>query len=678
MRPFLFTLAGLTLVALVRLPAGPATPADDKDAIKKLLEYPVLTPRTTVGELQEFLDPRIPELPEPKTADDWAKETERLRAAVLEKVVFRGEAAKWKDAKVKVEEAGAIPGEGYQIKKLRYEIISGFWAPALLYVPDKLAPKAPVMLAVNGHDRAGKAVGYKQTRCINLAKRGVIVLNVEWLGMGQLAVPGDQHGAMNQLDLCGTSGLSLFYLGMSRGLDILLAQPRADPKRVAVSGLSGGGWQTIFISALDARVTLANPVAGYSGFRTRIRHFKDLGDSEQTPTDLATVADYTTLTAMRAPRPTLLTYNAKDNCCFEAGYALPPLVRAATPFYKLSGAEKSLRTHVNEVPGDHNYGQENREALYQMIGDFFFADDKEFSAKEIPCEKEVRKPEELAVPLPDDNLTINAVAKKLAADLPRGVDRPQDKAKAADWQTARRDRLAKLVRVPEYKPVVAVQRMDERGELHAEYRTLKAGPWTLPVVELTRGKPKGTAVVLCDKGRVAALPQVEELLAAGYRVLAVDIFPFGECHPESHDWLWGLMLATVGERPLGVQSAQLAAVARWATQGQKESVKVVAIGPRTSTVALVAAAVEPGAIAGLELHDPPGSLKEVIDLNRAVASAPELFSFGLLEFFDLIDIAVLVAPRPIALKAPSERAKTEFARLKDWYALLGKDFDPLK
>src|SRR5262249_34898754 len=138
------------------------------------------------------------------------------------------------------------------------------------------------------------------------------------------------------------------------------------------------------------------------------------------------------------------------------------------------------------------------------------------------------------------------------------------------------------------------------------------------------------------------------------------------------------MLATVGERPLGVQSAQLAAVARWATQGQKESVKVVAIGPRTSTVALVAAAVEPGAIAGLELHDPPGSLKEGIDLNRGVASAPELFSFGLLEFFDLIDIAVLVAPRPIALKAPSERAKTEFARLKDWYALLGKDFDPLK
>ena len=109
--------------------------------------------------------------------------------------------------------------------------------------------------------------------------------------------------------------------------------PTPIPKRVAVSGLSGGGWQTIFISALDTRVTLTNPVAGYSSFHTRIKHHKDLGDSEQTPCDLATFADYTHLTAMLAPRAALLTFNSKDNCCFESGYALPPLLEAAGPFF---------------------------------------------------------------------------------------------------------------------------------------------------------------------------------------------------------------------------------------------------------------------------------------------------------------------------------------------------------
>jgi cephalosporin-C deacetylase-like acetyl esterase len=68
------------------------------------------------------------------------------------------------------------------------------------------------------------------------------------------------------LELCGASGLAPFYLALVRALDVGLALEHADPKRVAVSGLSGGGWQTILVSSLDPRVTLANPVAGYGSF----------------------------------------------------------------------------------------------------------------------------------------------------------------------------------------------------------------------------------------------------------------------------------------------------------------------------------------------------------------------------------------------------------------------------
>ena len=41
-------------------------------------------------------------------------------------------------------------------------------------------------------------------------------------------------------------------------------------------------------------------------------------------------------------------------------------------------------------------------------------------------------------------------------------------------------------------------------------------------------------------------------------------------------------------------------------------------------------------------------------------------------------LAAMVAPRPVVVRKPSERAKKEFARLPEWYKLLGKDFDPLK
>src|SRR5262249_9572168 len=364
--------------------------------------------------------------------------------------IFRGRAAEWRDAKTKIEWLDTIPGgPGYRIRKVRYEALPGMWIPALLYEPEKLSGKVPVSLAVNGHDGVGKAAGYKQTRCINMAKRGMLVLNVEWLGMGQLRGAGYRHGCMNQLDLCGTSGLAPFFLSMKRGLDVLLDLPNADPSRVVVSGLSGGGWQTITISSLDTRVKLANPVAGYSSFLTRIRHHKDLGDSEQTPCDLATVADYNHLTALMAPRPTLLTYNSKDNCCFEAGYALPPLLDAARPIFQLYDKKGALRSHINNDPGTHNFEKDNRQALYRMIGDFFYPEDKKFDAAEIPCKDEVKKREDLNVEIPADNADFQKLALALAKKLPREPLLPRDTEAALTWQKAGRAKLRELVKAKE-------------------------------------------------------------------------------------------------------------------------------------------------------------------------------------------------------------------------------------
>jgi hypothetical protein len=668
--------------SIVVLTAGTALAQAAKPApVSELLRKPVLGPQWTLTEVQDFVEARVPRLRPATTAGEWQEEAARIRQAVLDRVVFRGEAATWRQAKTRVERLGDGPaGDGYRLTKLRYEILPGFWVPALLYEPVKRTGKVPVHLAVNGHDRNGKAADYKQTRCINLARRGVIVLNAEWLGMGQLAGPGNRHGVMNQIDLCGSSGLAPFYLCLSRGLDVLLAHPDADPARVAVSGLSGGGWQTIFISALDPRVTLSNPVAGYSSFRTRVHYHKDLGDSEQTPTDLATVADYTHLTALRAPRPTLLTYNAKDDCCFEAGYTLPPLENAARPVYDLFGAGKALRTHVNWDPGDHNFGRENREALYRLVGDFFFPDDRTYRAAELDCKAEIRSAAELTVPLPDDNLTLNALAKRLAGGLPRAAGWPASGQQARSWQDGRRRELAAVVRLPDLRVREATEvGREEKAGVRATYWRLRLGDWTVPVVELVKGNPTGTTVLVGDAGRAALGDRVQEFLNTGQRVLAVDLFGFGEARPPQRDWLWALLVATVGERPLGVAAGQLGAVAAWASERfQPRAVRVAAGGPRTTTVALVAAACRPEAIAALELTDPPGSLRELIEQDRTVEQTPELFCFGLLEQFDVVPIAGLVAPRPVAVRKPSDLARQEFGRLASWYRTLGSAFDPFK
>ena len=107
-------------------------------------------------------------------------------------------------------------------------------------------------------------------------------MSTEFIGMGEL-MADRQHDSLAFLDVTGMAGVGLFYLAMSKGLDVLMSRPYTDKKRVGMTGLSGGGWQTIVLSALDERVTLSVPVAGYTATRKRNNCDGDLGDNEQAP-----------------------------------------------------------------------------------------------------------------------------------------------------------------------------------------------------------------------------------------------------------------------------------------------------------------------------------------------------------------------------------------------------------
>lgn len=694
----------LAIVAVLALVPNerPSAVADEREqetaALKKWLAQELLVPGQTQEDVCVLTERRTPVLSIPADLDSWRTKAEELRVKTLETVVFRGVPKSWREGPPQVIWGDDLEGgPGYRMRKLRYEALPGLWIPAVLYVPEKKVGRVPVGLAVNGHDPLGKAAKYKQLRCINQAKRGMLVLNVEWLGMGQLRSNNFAHGRMNQLELVGVAGLAPFYLAMQRGLDVLLAQEGADRTRVAVSGLSGGGWQTIFISALDPRVTLSNPVAGYSSFITRARHHSDLGDSEQTPTDMATVVDYTHLTALRAPRPTLLTYNVKDDCCFASAHALPPLLAAATPAYRMFGAESALTQHVNHDPGTHNFERDNREAFYRLLSANFSSTDSPWPTTEIESEAELKTVEQLNVPLPADNADFHSLALAAAKAQPRDAGPPSlvdlqgaaaEKA-AAEWRRGFRERLQPVVRIPQL--AVMAQQLDqsEQAGIRATLWRLRLGEtWTLPVIEFTKLAKAGatdatpartpTTLMVSDSGRASLADDIRGELAAGRNVVVVDLFSWGECTMKNRGYLFSLLVATVGERPLGVQAGQLQAVAKWlAAERRAAELELVARGPRASLAALVAAASDDGPVAGLRLVGSHGSLHEVLEQNLSVDQAPELFCFGLLNATDILQLAAAVAPRPVRFVEPSARAKQELAALKTWYSKLGKSFDPL-
>ena len=607
--------------------------------IEAWLAKPILDPNLPQKQVEDYCEARVLRMPKVSSAKEWEVLAKKYREDTLREVVFRGEAAKWREMETKVKWLDTIEGgPEYRIKKLIYEAVPGLWIPALLYEPKKLDGPVPVVLNVNGHDRKnGKAADYKQTRCINQAKRGMIALNVEWVGMGQLHTPGFGHYKMNQLDLCGTSGLAPFYLSMSRGLDVLLQHEHADPNRVAVAGLSGGGWQTIIISSLDERVTLSDPVAGYSSFLTRIHHHSDLGDSEQTPVDLGATADYAHLTAMRAPRPTLLTFNLKDNCCFASPHALQPLLDAAKPIYKLYGKEDSLRWHVNEDPGNHNFGKDNRQALYRMFGTFFYPNDEEFDAKEIACEGELKTKEELTVPLPKENEDFHTLAIKLSESLPRPPFGPIA-GKALQNQTYRQ-KLVEVLRLEKplkVKAEKAGKSTTEDGITVTPWKLHLGKEWTLPATELAPAEFEATSIVIGDGGRKALAAEVKTLLDKKHRVIAFDPYYMGESKTPSRGFLFALTVSTVGRRPLGIQASQISAVATWVKMSEEDKpVHLHAFGTRTSLMALCAKATQRDCCDKLHLTDGMSSLKEVITKDIGVNQQPELFCFGLLELFDI-------------------------------------------
>ncbi len=622
--------------------------------LKPILE-PEIQPVSVVAyQLSQYLTARIPKLPSPSSAEQWTSEQKRWREHILKDIAFHGWPRAWVDAAPKFEDLGVFEtGHGYRWHKLRFEIVPGFNSTAILYEPEHLAGRAPAILNVNGHDPLGNAAEYKQKRAINFAKRGIVVLNLEWMGCGELHQPENAHDFGAHLDLVGANELGLFFLAMRRGVDYLATLPQVDPARLGVTGLSGGGWQTIVLSALDERIKAAVEVAGFGSLESNLTHPVDTDEIEEDPTDFDAGFDYTILTALRAPRPTLLIHNAEDTCCFRADLVKPYIYTNIQPFFKLYGAEAAFAWHENRDPGTHNYQIDNREAAYKFFTTHF---NLPVATAEIPSDAEIKSREEVRVGLAKDNLTILGLARKMAAGIARDPVPTDSSAKAA-WATKERTRLESDLR---YKPVkiASVWRMwntKNKGletisyRFNFDNRLTAAGVW-LKALAVPADAP--ASLVLNDKGRRESGAVVSDRVNRGEQALALDPLFMGETIPQKPDPTdWELLVATTGDRPLGIEAGQVIAAAKWLRQmSGQQSVRLETSGIRSEVVGLVAAALEPALFSEQVSRQAMPSLGFLLDTPVIFRAAPELFCLDLFKDFDVDRLIVLAAPTTVALR----------------------------
>jgi hypothetical protein len=633
--------------------------------VDEFLPNPLQSPEVVTYQMQQFLMKRVPRLPHPASAEQWTAEAQRIRQRVLTGIIYHGWPKAWVNSPPKFEDMGAVPvpaGAGYRARKFRYEVVPGFYSTAVLYEPEHAGSKAPAVLDLLGHFPAGKSMPFEQKLCINQALRGMIALSMAFIDMGELRLKGNEHFFGSDLDLVGVSGVGLFYLAMRRGLDYLYADPHVDRSRIAVTGLSGGGWQTILLSSLDPRVLVSIPVAGFTSLQGRFERLPgEPGDYEQLAPGLLDGQGYQAFAALRAPKPTLEINNAEDSCCFRAPLVKPYIYDAIKPFFRLYGKPDALQFHTDTQVSAHNYARDDRQQAYGFLSTCFHLP---LTPGEISVAKYVNSYSELAAGLPADNLTVVGLARRFASEIHHQTV-PTDPGASAAWAKSER---AKLSQVVHYKPVTVAHPWYMADTNHSTIEsvsfrfTLSNGLSATGIWMKSTWTPAGApmTVIVNDDGREGAdrevwdhYPEVADSIDRGRQVLALSLLFTGDAKPLQSDiGSFGYMLAAVGSPPLGLEAAQLIGISHWARQRWRPSqIRLESSGFRMQVVSLVAGALEPRLFKSITVHAGMHSLSYILEKPVRSDRVPDMFCQDLYKDFDIDTLKAMTEPTLVSESA---------------------------
>lgn len=209
-----------------------------------------------------------------RSRDDW----ERLRDEKLK--ALRASLGSWPQppASVKTHVTGTLDGDGFRIDNLLFETRPGWWVTANLYRPAVPRDSMPGLLICHAH-HTPKEHGELQDMGMTWARAGCLVLVPDQVGHGErrqhpFATAADfampfrvghadysfRYDNAMQLHLVGESLIGWMAWDMLRGVDVLLAQPGIDAKRLILLGaVAGGGDPAAVVGALDERLAAVVP-----------------------------------------------------------------------------------------------------------------------------------------------------------------------------------------------------------------------------------------------------------------------------------------------------------------------------------------------------------------------------------------------------------------------------------
>lgn len=150
-------------------------------------------------------------------------------------------------------------------------VVSGIRVEGIYIVPKGARGKVPLVIAMHGGGGSPELAlfhggGNYHNMVRGGVKNGYAVFAPQHLFKAP-GFPADVRNSMDQrLRLVGTSLTAIEIAKISASLDVLLKRPQIDPGRVAMVGLSYGGYCALVTAALDARIKVVVS-SGYFGIQ---------------------------------------------------------------------------------------------------------------------------------------------------------------------------------------------------------------------------------------------------------------------------------------------------------------------------------------------------------------------------------------------------------------------------
>jgi dienelactone hydrolase len=571
--------------------------------------------------------------------------------------------------------------DGYAVDMLEYQSRPHLYVTGTLYRPAIVAEgsRLPAVFYVCGHSgrgRNGNKVAY-ESHGIWFARHGYICLIIDSLELGE--IESFHHGTYN-LDRWWWQSRGYTPAGVEawngvRGIDYLVSRSDVDRERIAVSGISGGGAATYWVTCADERVKVAVPVSGMADLESYVsnrvinRHCDCMFfyNTFEWP--------WTRIAGLIAPRPLLFT-NSDHDAIFPMD-ANDRVICRLKRLYSLYGASDQVNAVVSV--GDHAYRKDIRQAAFRFINSQLKSDPRPILDSEVDLVSEGDRPG--AYPIPPEKLRV----------FPRDEDLPPDRinatideqfvpiASVAAPQAGRLDAwkkplLEELRRVTfRYFPetIPAARRLGDAEKPTLRMQSEQGIEFRLrePAVS-ARKSTNGVLLVVLNENEAGTTPDwIAKLAPADQAIVLCEPRGIGattwtEKDPPNYVKRSHALLGRTVDtgRVWDVVAAAKYLTANFPAKGAGDRIPVQVAGKGAAGLIAAYAAIEAPEIVGATLVKPPETLMD--------PAAPQFLNA--LRVCDVPDALGLLAPRPLTIVgAPAERFTATAAAYsagdaKDW------------